>query len=223
MIKKFGLLLVITACLIGFSYEARGATPSRNIFQKPTTTKSAQTKPVSSPVVGPAVVDEAKVKELMRILNQNATVTYPFIASTKELKQSESEMTGALVKPTGWFEEILPYLLGLIVLLILVIIIVLLRWLRQESRTFLYLQREQREERVAPVIQAGLVQQFVPQPEARAVNQQAFSQPPVINKKVVVTSPAPEVKKTVKKSNEVIDLKEIAIKKKPTTKKRFSV
>lgn len=149
--KSYALSLVLLVLICFGSWQSVYAA-SRDIFKKPAATKvttAAIKKPTASTT---AQVEAGHLKELMNILNQNATVTYPVIEEIGQLKQAESKANLSLNATPTLFNKTLPYLLGLIVLLILVIIIFLWRWLRQKSKLFFDQHQQNTSVKAAPTI-----------------------------------------------------------------------
>ena len=179
--------------------------PARNIFQKPAT--KARTESVNQVKSTTTISneEEAKVRELMRILTQNATVTYPFISQEVELKQSTGEFKVCRQNlANSLFSKLLPYLLSLIVLLILIIIVILLRWLRQESRVFIN----------QPIKTEALLPVVAKQTETEVEKEVVVASLPKIKK---ITVSQPPVNKPIRKKSStratIIDLKDLAEKK----------
>lgn len=209
-LKSYALSLVLLVLVCFGSWQlVYGAT--RDIFKKPATTKVATAvikKPATSTT---AQVEAEHLKELMNILNQNATITYPVIEEIGQLKQAESQENLNLNTTPTLFNKTLPYLLGLIVLLILVIIIFLWRWLRQKSKIFFDQHQQNTSVKAAPTITPIKTIERIKTP-IKPINQK-------IIKKTV--SPQPIINQVKPKNNlpGVLNLKDLSQQPKSRTKR----
>lgn len=208
-IKKINLGLIIIISFFSFQLTQVQA---RDIFKKPTAVKKVTTAIKKTVATTTNQIEEAKIKELMDILNRNATVTYPLIEDIGQLKQAESKEDSNLPRPSTSFDKFLPYSLGLIVLLILVIIIFLWRWINQKSKLFFDQRQEAMNAKPVatnPIIKPiQQVRTFQAKPIIQETPKKMFNQSPTIN----------EVKPKIDQAG-VLNLKDLSKKPKGSIKK----
>lgn len=195
--QKISLILIIVAVFINCQ-STQAAT--RDIFKKPTANKTAPTIKKAPASTTSQLEEAARLKELMDILNQNATVTYPLIDEIGQLKQVESQPVVSPAKSLTPFNKALPYSLGLIVLLILVIIIFLWRWLNQKSKLFFDQRNEALTIKPMPALPIKPIEQAKPQ--NKIINQEVV-------KKTVVSQPIVNQLKPKNNQPGVLNLKNL--------------